>query len=77
MELGGTAILVMPVANKYSHIDKSGYYEFANLPEGSYKVRISVPGYADSDAVLTVDDAKIKPHDFFCKSQKTEEPPWG
>lgn len=77
VELGGTAILVMPVANKYSHISQSGYYEFANLPGGSYTIRISAPGYADSDAVLTVDDAETKMHDFFCKPQKTEEPPWG
>ena len=77
VELGGTAILVMPVANKYSHIDKSGHYEFANLPGGSYKIRISAPGYADSDVILTVKDAETKMHDFFCKPQEIEEPPWG
>ena len=77
VDLGGTAVLIIPVANRYSHIDESGYYEFSNLPSGSYKVRISIPGYADSDAVLAVDDAETKTYDFFCKPQRVEEPPWG
>ncbi|UCG45602.1 MAG: carboxypeptidase regulatory-like domain-containing protein [Candidatus Bathyarchaeota archaeon] len=77
VDLEGTAILVIPVANRYSHIDERGYYEFSNLPSGSYKVRISVPGYADSDAVLALGDAEAKTYDFFCKPLRVEEPPWG
>lgn len=74
---GGTVILVLPVANKYRHIDRDGYYEFDDLPAGTYKILASIPGYEDRDVLLTVTDDEIKTQDFPCKPQKIEEPPWG
>jgi hypothetical protein len=77
VEPGGTVILILPVANKYKHIDRNGYYEFENLPAGTYKLLTSIAGYEDRKVILTVDNDEIKAHDFFCKTQKIEEPPWG
>ncbi len=77
VEAGGTVMLILPVANKYEHIDKDGYYEFENLPAGTFKIATSIPGYEGGDIILTVTDNEIKTHDFFCKPQKIEEPPWG
>jgi hypothetical protein len=77
VEQGGTIILVLPVANKYKHIDRNGYYEFENLPAGTYKLLTSMAGYEDHKVILTVNDDEIKAHDFFCKTQNIEEPPWG
>jgi hypothetical protein len=67
----------LPVANKYKHIDRNGYYEFENLPAGTYKLLTSIAGYGDHKVILTVNDDEIKAHDFFCKTQNIEEPPWG
>ena len=77
VEPGGTIILILPVANKYKHIDRNGYYEFENLPAGTYKLLTSMAGYEDHKVILTVNDDEIKAHDFFCKTQNIEEPPWG
>jgi hypothetical protein len=77
IEPGGTVILILPVANKYKHIDRNGYYEFENLPAGTYKLLTSIAGYEDRKVILTVNNDEIKAHDFFCKTQKIEEPPWG
>jgi hypothetical protein len=77
VEPGGTVILILPVANKYKHIDKNGYYEFENLPAGTYKLLTSIAGYEGHKVILTVTNDEIKAHDFFCKTQKIEEPPWG
>jgi len=77
VEHGGTVILILPVANKYKDIGRNGYYEFEDLPAGKYKISTSLPEYADSDVILTVTDNETKTHDFICKPQKIEEPPWG
>jgi len=77
VESGGTIILILPVANKYKHIDRNGYYEFENLPAGTYKLLTSIAEYEDHKVILTVNDDEMKAHDFFCKTRKIEEPPWG
>lgn len=77
VETGGTVVLVLPVANKYNDIERNGYYEFENLPAGTYRILTSVPGYKNGNAIVMVTDDEIKTHDFFCKAQKIEEPPWG
>lgn len=74
---GGTIILILTIANKYRAIDKNGYYEFENLPAGTYKISTSLPEYADHHVTLTVTEDEIKTHDFFCRAQDIEEPPWG
>ncbi len=75
---GGTVILVLPMANKYAHVDSKGFYEFASLPKGSYKLVVSVQGYEENVATVTVNrENETKNHDFFCRAQEVEEPPWG
>lgn len=77
VEQGGTVMLILPIANKYKHIDRDGYYKFENLPAGTYKILTSIPGYEDRDVILTVSDDEIKTQDFLCKAKEIEEPPWG
>jgi hypothetical protein len=77
VEEGGTVVLILPVANRYRHIDRHGYYEFENLPAGTYRMLTSIPGRQDRHVTLTVAHDEVKTHDFFCKTQETEEPPWG
>jgi hypothetical protein len=77
VESGGTVILILPVANKYGPIDKNGYYEFENVPAGTYKLLTSIAGYEDNKVILRVAEDETKAHDFFCKTQDVEEPPWG
>ena len=77
LEQGGTVILILPVANRYKHIDRDGYYIFENLPADTYKILTSTPGYEDQEVTLTVIDDEIKTNDFLCKIQEIEEPPWG
>jgi len=74
---GGTVILIMPVANRYKHIDRNGYYEFENLLAGKYTLVTSLQGFEDNKIVQSVVDGEIRILDFFCKPMRTEEPLWG
>ncbi len=73
----GTVILILPIANKYARINKDGYYEFANLSPGDYKLSASAPEYEDCEAALTVADGESKSHGFRCKARRAVEPSWG
>ena len=73
----GTAILILPVANKYSHIKMDGYYEFTDLSAGTFTISTSVPGYEDGITILRLEENETKTHEFLCKAMKIEEPPWG
>lgn len=73
---GGTVTLVVPVANKYAHLDSDGYYQFENLPGGKYRISTSTPGYIDNIVTVKLGDGEIKLHNFLCKTI-LEEPPWG
>ncbi len=73
----GTVILVLPIANKYAHLDANGYFAFKNLPADTYTLCTSMPGYEDCKAVVEVAEQEKKTYDFVCKAQNIEEPPWG
>jgi hypothetical protein len=73
----GSVILVLPISNKYSPIDDNGYYEFAELPEGSYRLVTSIPEYHDHDATVSLNDGETKNYDFFCKKTHIVDPAWG
>ena len=73
----GTVILILPISNRYAHIDGDGYYEFVNLPAGTYTMSTSIPEYDDCDTVLAIADVESKVHDFFCKFNRDVEPAWG
>jgi uncharacterized membrane protein len=73
----GTVILVLPISNKYAPIDGNGYYEFAELSEGSYRLVTSIPEYHDHDAAVSLHDGETKNLDFFCKKTHIVDPAWG
>lgn len=73
----GTVILILPVANKYANIEKDGYYEFTNLPTGTFTISTSLSGYEDVDTILRLEENETKKYDFLCKAIEIEEPPWG
>lgn len=74
---GGTVILILPISNKYAHIDAEGYYEFVSLPPDDYKVVTSIPEYDDCEAILALADGESKTCDFSCKARRAVEPNWG
>ncbi len=74
---GGTVQLILPVANKYAHIDRNGYYEFKDLLPNTYKIVTSIRGYEDGSATVSVADDGTSTHDFFLRAMNVEEPPWG
>jgi hypothetical protein len=73
----GTVILILPVANKYSHIEMDGYYEFTNLPAGTFTISTSIPGYEDVVTILRLEESETKMYEFLCEAIEIEEPPWG
>jgi len=73
----GTVILILPVFNKYAHIDVDGAYIFNELEAGTYTLFASVPGYYDCKIVLTINEGESKIQDFFCRLNKDIEPAWG
>ena len=73
----GSVILILPISNKYVHIDKNGYYEFSNLSAGTYNLSTSIPEYDDCGTVLTIAEGESKENDFICKLNNTVEPAWG
>ena len=74
---GGSIVLVKPIFNEYGQIDRRGYFEFGNLPDGEYKILVSIPGYISSCATIEVADGEEKTHDFLVTPLDIEEPPWG
>lgn len=74
---GGTVILILPIANKYSPLDRNGHYEFNDLVEDSYDLWTSIPGYDDGKATAKVAEGEKKVQDFFSRPTMSVEPPWG
>ncbi|MCP8309031.1 MAG: carboxypeptidase regulatory-like domain-containing protein [archaeon] len=74
---GGTIILILPIANRYAHLNKNGYYEFTNLVADTYDIWTSISGYEDMKAFITVAEGEAKIQDFYCKPILFTEPPWG
>lgn len=74
---GGTIILIRPSANLYAVVNEKGYYEFKNLPAGTYTLITSIPEYAEKKVTITVTESEIKTFDFYCEKLILVEPPWG
>ncbi len=74
---GGTVMLILPVTNRYSHIDGKGYYEFDRLPAGKHAIATSIPEYEDKKAIQPVKKGETRTLDFFCKPLRAVEPFWG
>ena len=77
VENRGSVILILPVANRYKHIDSNGHYGFDNLPAGTYKILTSIPRYEGRSATVTATEGEIETYDFLCRPIEVEEPPWG
>lgn len=77
VQKGGSIILVKPIVNEYGQIGQDGYFEFRNLPTGTYKILTSISGYISGCATFEVADGEVKIHDFLVKPLDIEEPPWG
>lgn len=73
----GTIILILPVSNLYMHIDKDGYFEFSRLAGDKYEILVSIPGYEQAKAVISIEDGEQLRCDFHCKPIRIETPPWG
>ncbi|NJD75826.1 MAG: carboxypeptidase regulatory-like domain-containing protein [Candidatus Methanoperedens sp.] len=74
---GGTVILVLPVTNKYSNLDKEGRYFFTDLAGDGYNIVTSVSGYEDGKVMVDVEEGREKVQDIYCKPVLPVEPPWG
>ncbi len=74
---GGTIILILPISNKYVHLDERGYYEFTDLVEDSYDIWTSISEHVDTKATVKVAEGETKTYDFSCKPIQVFEPPWG
>jgi len=74
---GGTLMLILPVTNRYRHIDENGYYEFDSLPAGKHTIATSIPEYEDKKAIQSVKNGETRTLDFFCKPLRAVEPFWG
>ncbi len=75
--LGGTIVLILPIANRYALLNKNGYYEFNNLAEDSYDLWASIPEYEDERAVVKITEGEEKVQNFYCRPIQIIEPPWG
>ncbi len=74
---GGSVMLILPVTNRYRHIDENGYYEFGSLPAGEHTIATSIPEYEDNKAVQSVENGETRTLDFFCRPLRAVEPFWG
>jgi len=54
-----TFIQLLPT-NKVETFDKSGYFEFNDLPSGKYTLRIECFGYRRLDTVISIQDSSVK-----------------
>lgn len=74
---GGTVMLILPVTNRYAHVDENGYYQFDKLPAGKHTIATSIPEYEDKNATQSVKNGETRTLDFFCRPLRAVEPFWG
>jgi hypothetical protein len=55
----------------------TGYYEFLNLTQGTYKLGTSILEYKDETQSVTLGNEDTKRVDFYCSKREDAEPPWG
>ncbi|MFA9192031.1 TonB-dependent receptor [Flavobacterium sp. FZUC8N2.13] len=66
------AMLLLEGMNKYTISDYNGRYEFLNVQEGSYTVKVSYIGYAAGSATVTVNQGVNAVQNFSLKASGTE-----
>ncbi len=73
----GTVILILPVTNRYAHINSKGYFEFDNLSPDTYEICTAIQEYIDKKITVTIAQGKKKKIKIYCTHEQIEEPPWG
>ncbi|KDN54209.1 TonB-dependent receptor [Flavobacterium seoulense] len=66
------AMLQLEGMNKYTVSDYNGRYEFLNVQEGSYTVKVTYIGYAAGSTTLTVSKGTNSVHNFALVTSGTE-----
>lgn len=75
---GGTVYLYRPTSNQKKMIDpNSGFYEFNNLPLGTYNIWTSVLEYQEQKMTITLEESEEAKKNFLLDKEKKEEVPWG
>ncbi len=75
---GGTVYLYRPTSNIKKMIDpNSGFYEFRNLPPGTYNIWTSVLDYQEQKMTITLGENEETKKDFLLNKAEEEEVPWG
>ncbi len=55
----------------------TGYYEFIDLPAGTYRIGTSILDYRDEEKIVTVQEGEERSENFICVKRDDLEPPWG
>lgn len=75
---GGSIYLALPMYNLRKNIDPTtGYFEFLNLPEGTYNIWTSILEFEENKKTITIGENVEKEIDFYIKKKKETEPLWG
>lgn len=78
IEEGGTVYLYRPTSNIRTMIDpNTGFYEFDNLPLGTYSIWTSVLDYQEQKMTLSLGEGEEKRKNFLLEKKEEEEVPWG
>lgn len=72
----GVTMITLPFSNRYTQIEKNGYYELNDLPPGTYEVIASPLNYVSEKVKVELSEGDVKRVDFHC-NRMVEEPPWG
>ncbi len=74
----GTVYLYRPTSNVIKMIDpNSGFYEFGNLPPGTYSIWTSVLDYQEQKMTITLGEREENKTNFLLDKEEEEEVPWG
>ncbi len=78
IEEGGTVYLYRPTSNVKTMIEpNTGFYEFANLPPGTYSIWTSVLDHQEQKMTLTLGEGEEMKKNFLLDKKDEEEVPWG
>ena len=72
---GGSVYMIRPTFNRNVPFDpETGYFEFADLPTGTYVLWTSVLEYDDEKKTVTVEEGEDRREDFFIRKGFIEPP---
>ncbi len=75
IKTGGSVYMIRPTFNRNMPFDpETGYFEFADLPPGTYVLWTSVLEYDDEKKIVTVEEGEDRREDFFIRKGFIEPP---